>query len=430
MRSLFISCLIFLFFIPPHVFSQDKPEKKVTQMDVFDLFLSKEKREKLHGAMVEIKPYKFYISAFPFIGYNPALGLCAGATINPAIYFGDISKTPISAFAINVNITTKLQVLLSFRSSVFTRNADLFLKGDWRFYFYSQPTYGLGSDIVGADSSNWIIHTGDVGYSVTNVAEPMKFFYVRLYETVNKRLVGHFYLGVGYHLDSYFKIVDQYTDTTVKPVRISQHYLYSKEYGFNPEQYTTSGLVLSILYDSRDNSIRPTRGIYACLTPRFNFTFLGSTKNSIAVHVEFKSFIGLSRKNPAHLIAFWFQGYFLLGGKSGYLDLPAIGWDTYGRTGRGYVQGRIRGINFLYGEAEYRFPISKYTRILSGVVFINATTCDSDNKEVSLFEYIAPAAGAGLRVMLNKKSLSNLTIDLGFGLNGSKGLFLNVNETF
>jgi len=33
-------------------------------------------------------------------------------------------------------------------------------------------------------------------------------------------------------------------------------------------------------------------------------------------------------------------------------------------------------------------------------------------------------------VMLNKKSKSNVTIDMGFGLNGSKGLFLNINEAF
>jgi len=113
-----------------------------------------------------------------------------------------------------------------------------------------------------------------------------------------------------------------------------------------------------------------------------------------------------------------------------YLDLPAIGWDTYGRTGRGYVQGRIRGVDYMYGEVEYRFPISPKTHVLSGVVFFNATTCNNDDNSQQLFEYIAPGAGAGLRVMINKKSNSNLTVDMGFGLNGSRGIFLNINEAF
>jgi hypothetical protein len=32
--------------------------------------------------------------------------------------------------------------------------------------------------------------------------------------------------------------------------------------------------------------------------------------------------------------------------------------------------------------------------------------------------------------MFNKKTKANLAIDLGFGVNGSCGLFLNLTETF
>jgi hypothetical protein len=84
----------------------------------------------------------------------------------------------------------------------------------------------------------------------------------------------------------------------------------------------------------------------------------------------------------------------------------------------------------IYGEAEYRFPISPYTRILSGVLFLNTTTTDDPQNAIHLFEYLAPGFGAGLRVMFNKKIKANLTIDMGFGLSGSRGLFLNLTETF
>ncbi len=423
-----------LFFIFIAFFSQanaqEKKEKTVYQGDVFDLFLSREKRDKLSQEEITLKPFKLYISTFPFIGYNPALGLVIGGVFNPAIYLGEVRSTPISAFAITFNYTSRNQFLISVRSSMFTNNADLFLKGDWRLYLFSQPTFGLSSEIKGPDTSIWIMNSGDVSYAVSDVAEKMEFDFIRIHETVNKRISGKFYLGVGYNLDSYFNIKDDYLDLGSNPARLSQHYRYSVNYGFNPDGYTASGIVLSVLYDSRDNSIRPVKGIYAYFVPRFNFDILGSSKNSVQLHTEFRTYIGLSAKNPAHLIAFWYQGDFLLGGKLGYLNLPAIGWDTYGRTGRGYVQGRIRGVNYIYGEAEYRFPISRYSRILSGVAFANVSTANDDLKNVHLFEYLSPAFGAGLRIMLNKRSLSNLTLDFGFGMNGSKGVFINVSETF
>jgi hypothetical protein len=102
----------------------------------------------------------------------------------------------------------------------------------------------------------------------------------------------------------------------------------------------------------------------------------------------------------------------------------------YNRAGRGYIQGSIRGVNFVYGESEYRFPISPYSGILSGVAFVNVTTASSDDGTRKLFESFDPAVGFGLRVMFSRKTLSNLCIDFGFGADGTKGIFFNLNETF
>jgi hypothetical protein len=434
LKTLWVICTLFLFAVstlsPLWSAAQENNEKQMKQMDFFDLLKSKKKKEEQHNDTLVIHPYKLYISAFPVIGYNPALGAVVGATFNPAVFFGDPHNTPISAFAINAQVTSKNQLLLSIRSSIFTNHANFILKGDWRFYMFYQPTYGLGSNVRGVDSSIWIMPNGDAALSASSGSEPMRFDYLRIYETVNKRVIGRFYLGGGYNLDYHWNIKDSRLNLDSGHIYVTQLYIYSVRNGFNPEKYCLSGLSLSMLYDSRDNSCRPTKGIYASLIPRFNLAWIGSSKNSITVSAEFRTYVGLSKRNPAHLLAFWFNTGFLLYGQVPYLDLPAIGWDTYGRTGRGYVQGRIRGVDYLYGETEYRFPISRYSGILSGVVFLNATTCNNDDHSVRLFEYIAPAAGAGLRVMINKKSLSNLAVDMGFGLNGSKGIFLNINEAF
>ncbi len=40
------------------------------------------------------------------------------------------------------------------------------------------------------------------------------------------------------------------------------------------------------------------------------------------------------------------------------------------------------------------------------------------------------AEGLGLRVKLNKRSHTNITLDLGFAAGGSHGLFLGTGEAF
>ena len=46
------------------------------------------------------------------------------------------------------------------------------------------------------------------------------------------------------------------------------------------------------------------------------------------------------------------------------------------------------------------------------------------------FDAVAPAAGVGLRLNLNKHTRTNLAVDCGIGLQGSRGLFFNFGEVF
>jgi hypothetical protein len=129
------------------------------------------------------------------------------------------------------------------------------------------------------------------------------------------------------------------------------------------------------------------------------------------------------------MIAFWAMGSFVPVGKYPYLILPATGYDQRSRSGRGYTQGRFRGANMVYGETEYRFPISKCSGILGGVLFLNATTADNSALNLKLFESIKTGYGAGLRIMVDKRSRTNLAVDFGFGQK-SFGFYLAASETF
>jgi hypothetical protein len=161
-----------------------------------------------------------------------------------------------------------------------------------------------------------------------------------------------------------------------------------------------------------------------------NPTFLGSTKASSTLYYEYRTYLKLSERfQNAPLLAFWTWGQQLIYGKLPYLALPSITWDMYNRSGRGYIQGRIRGENFWYGEAEYRFPITK-DGLLGGVAFLNATSASNLALKQNLWDAFAPGYGIGLRVKMSKQSKTNISIDYGLGKNGSDGIYFNLQEAF
>ncbi len=260
---------------------------------------------------------------------------------------------------------------------------------------------------------------------------PMKFIYVKIHEIVNKKIVGKLYGGLGYHLDYYYSITDtSYHEATAStPELQTPHHYYSDKNEFSTEKYSLSGVSLNVVYDTRDNQISPYKGMYANINYRINPTFLGSDQPSTSLWLEFRTYKGLSKNTPRHLIGFWTFGSFNLSGKLPYLTMPSLGDDQRARSGRGYTNGRYRGDNLLYAETEYRFPISQCTKILGGVLFVNAVTASNRQNNVELFQYIKPAVGVGIRVMVNKYFRTNINLDYAIGKQ-SKGFYFSGQETF
>ena len=164
---------------------------------------------------------------------------------------------------------------------------------------------------------------------------------------------------------------------------ITSHYAYNTIYGFSTEKYYSSALNMNLIFDSRDNMINSYKGIYAMLSWRGGLKILGNKYSTNLFSFEWRSFHPLSKSNPRHLLAFWLMGNFSKAGDFPYMILPATAYDQRGRSARGYTQGRFRGDNLLYGEAEYRFPLSKPGGVLGGVLFVNATTADNPKQDLN-----------------------------------------------
>jgi hypothetical protein len=342
-------------------------------------------------------------------------------------------------------VTSKQQFLSFIKSNIYTKENTFYLQGDWRFYHYRLPTYGLGTNSP-PDSMDYQGNWGWQGELTEGPqgSYPMLYDFFKFHEIVSREITDNLYAGIGYQLDAYWNIKDDSLDVDTVPYQLTPHYFYSTKYGFNPESYALSGLSINLIYDSRDNMLNPYKGFFVYINYRVNTTWLGSDQNSTALWAEFRTYIGLSKKRERHMVGFWLFGDFQITGHRPYLTLMALGEDQKGRSGRGYIGGRFRGENFVYGEVEYRFPISMCSEVIGGVLFVNATTAsnlaregtytDLDGSEfylepVRLFQYIQPAFGFGIRVKINKYTRLNLNLDMGFGVK-SRAFYFSGSETF
>jgi outer membrane protein assembly factor BamA len=376
----------------------------MSQKDIRDVLGRKDSSSKI----LQLQKGKLYKAFLPIVGYTPANGFLMGIGVSGSIYLGDPNTTKISSIITNLNVTAKNQVVINLRSNLYSNNNKWIYQGDTRMLFFSQETYGLGINFDNA------------------MEEPMKFNYFRFNQSLYRKIAGSLYAGAGFALDRHYNIRDLRRLMESPPE--TNHSIYSSENDFSPLKYSTSGVLVGLLYDSRDNSIFTHNGQYAQVYFRMNETALGSDQNSSRLFTEYRGFLPVSR-NTSKVLGFWFWQSLQTSGQQPYLSLPSITWDMYNRSGRGYIQGRIRGENFAYAESEYRFPLTK-NGLLSGVAFANISTASNNSIKQKLYSEFAAGYGIGLRIKMDKRTNTNLAIDYGRGRNGSNGIYFNLQETF
>jgi hypothetical protein len=352
---------------------------------------------------------KRMIAGAPVIGYSPTSGVAVGVAGNVAFYRGFPQTTRISSIVASATATSKAQILVSAKMNVSSFENRWRLEADNRFYWTSQPTYGLGTS------------TPD------DASLDMKFNHFRIYDKYYKQVYRNVFLGAGYIYNIHNNVRP---DEDVDPADwLDSPYLdYSQDHGFDADSQTSAGFSLHTLLDSRDGAINPSGGWYANATYAMLFKgFLGGTSSWQQLSYDVRTYFRLSR-DARHRLALWTFGDLVTGGEAPYLDLPSTGGDLYARSGRGYPQGRFRGERMLYAEAEYRFSMTK-NGLFGMVAFVNTETLSSEQADEKLFDSFANAVGFGFRFMLNKRSKTNLCFDIGFGKD-SKGVYFGVQEAF
>lgn len=340
---------------------------------------------------------KRFVLVLPQVGYTLQTRALAAIVVNTAF------RKPLanmSTMTGTLSYTQNNQVILMANAAVWSAANRYLWTNDWRLMHYPQATYGLGM------------------YTSTDRVINMDYAYFRLYQSLLRRLAPNLYAGIGYALDLHWGI-NSY-DSRRELTRISRYSVGVAG------RSVSSGPTLHILYDNRQNAINPNGGLYVNAVFRANTQALGSDKTYQSLLIEARKYIHLPRQSD-NILAFWSYNALTLSSDPPFLDLPSTGWDSNGNVGRGFIQGRFRGKKLLYAETEYRFPLTT-NRLLGGVIFANAQSVTEHPSEQ--FEKVVPAVGAGLRLKMNKISRTNLSIDYGFGFDGSKGLFFNLGEVF
>lgn len=400
--------------ISQNAFSQEEniesPKDSVPFITLYDLFRKKENRIDKPQALTS-----FII--LPTLGYQPANGFTGGFISQYS--FRKKEENRVSLISGGASYSTKKQILTYAKNNMYLKDDSFFLSGDLRYYVFSQSNFGLGSDIVPyGDAFDTFIYE--------DIEEPMKYNYFKFHQTVNYKIYPNIYAGLGIHIDSYDQIQDELLN--VEADKLTEHYNYSQAYGYNDQHYTVAGGSFNLIYDGRDNLINTNSGLFVNLSYRFNPEINSNQQQSTTLTIDSRYFIPLSRKHKQHVLGFWLYGQFLTSGNLPYLNLPAIGWDQNSRTGKGYIQGLFRGGNLVFMESEYRFPILK-NQLISGTLFVNATSASDVAGNLDLFHTIQPAVGVGLRVLLDKNTLTNFVMNFGLGRD-SNTFYFNDGEGF
>jgi hypothetical protein len=382
-------------------------EIAVPTRDIFDVL--REIRHKPPKVEAEDEYKKLMLAAAPVVSYNPASGFGIGLAGNAAFYKGFPRTTSISSVVASLIVTSKKQLLFNGKFDVATSENKWLLHGDNRVYLTSQDTYGLGTSTTPEDRIN------------------TKYDFLRFYETGYRRVYKRVYVGGGllYNLHSDVKPDEEFEAAWAD----SPYVEYSQARGFPVDSQTSAGLSASVLVDSRDSAINPSGGVYSALEYQsFFHGFLGGTSSWQQVNLDTRTYFRLSR-DARHRLGVWVFGNLVTGGEAPYFDLPATSMDTYGRSGRGYVQGRFRGQRLAYGELEYRWTV-KGNGLLGLVAFVNTETLSDADAGEKLFDSFATGAGVGVRLMMNKASKTNLGFDVGRGNDGKVRIYFAVQEAF
>jgi outer membrane protein assembly factor BamA len=347
------------------------------------------------------KTRRVKVAALPIVFSQPETGIAYGAAVLPVWRFGQDTTTRSSNARLLAYYTQRKQSSLSLTYNTFTPGEKWNLSGEAFYFNFPYYYYGTGNDTRKADKS-------DISYKVVIVTQ-----------RVLKKVRPHTFAGLSFRLTDlhHIRLDDDSTDDRSKP-----NLLLLRD---PRERQTTitAGLGPTFLYDSRDNVLSTYRGSYLEASALFMGKYLGSDYGFTRLQLDARHFRPLRKANDRTILAGQVQMQFNAGGTVPFRELANLGGE---RMMRGIYEGRFRDRQMVAAQLELRQQL--FWR-LGGVVFGAAGQVHDRLSQFRLNDFNV-AAGAGLRVAVNRADRLCIRIDYAVGSGQSSGLYFAFNEAF
>ncbi|WMJ72464.1 BamA/TamA family outer membrane protein [Cytophagaceae bacterium ABcell3] len=327
--------------------------------------------------------------ALPLFYYTPDTRFAFGAL--GVTYFrlkGQEGTTRLSHAKLMSNYTLNNQLDVYGSWDIFLPDEKYYIKGVLRYRNFPDRFYGVG-----------------------NMSEPVyenfDYSYFTFKKLVMRKVRPNLFLGGDFHFN-YAYGFDLEQDKLLSTGRISGH-----------DGGLTSGLGLVGIYDSRDNVVYPSKGVFFEASSYFYGGYLGSDFNYTNLNLVFSTYKKVFNRG---VLAANVTGNF----NHGDIPFTSMAFAGSDEILRGYSKNRYRDNNFLGTQVEYRMPVIGRFGIACfagiGDVFENISDVGLNTLKYSY--------GGGIRYTINEKEHLNIRLDYGIGRGGNNGFYIMVSEAF
>jgi outer membrane protein assembly factor BamA len=328
-----------------------------------------------------IQAKKIKILPVPAIGYSPETKTYVGAvtlfTIN--MYRDSVTRTSNAKF--ELNYTWNKQVILESEWNYFFREEKWFTKGKVHYSKYPDLYYGIGSN--------------------TPESNKLSFDSRRLI------LEASALKNIGYKLFTGMNI--KYT--SYSNVNAESNSLYFPEL----TESSVFGIGYSLLKDTRNNLLTPTKGFYSYVNTTYHFAKSDYLKFTIDLryYKTWKDKFTLANRFINDLNT----------GNPPFYDRALLGGDKFVR---GYYLGRYRDNNLSSFQSEFRFPAIWKINLAA---FGGLSNIYSAPKNFSVGN-TKTNYGIGIRFLVDKTENTFLRLDYAIGQDNNDGFYISFGESF
>jgi outer membrane protein assembly factor BamA len=324
----------------------------------------------------------------PLAFYSPETKVGAGLT---AIHFfrtaAALDEPRLSNMRMTAVFTQSDEVVVSCVPEIYLGEKYL-LKGSISYLDYVDKYFGVG-DATAANASE--------NYTSRDAILLLNF---------QRELVKGVYAGLVYH----------FRDTRI--VSVTNDGLPVQEIVPGSSDGVVSGMGVTASFDSRDNNMFPSRGVYCSATLLDYGRQFRSDYEFTKCEIDLRSYFPVF---TSHVIAL--QNYVkFVNGNAPFQDLPMVGGPN---MMRGYYLGRFRDRDLAASQAEYRLPL---WRRLSCAEFAGVAATEDRFEDLS-FKDLKTTYGFGLRYLVDASKKVNARLDFGFA-DDSSGVYLTLLEAF